>query len=151
MILKKATSWLKRHRSAIRVNYLRRIKAKQIIFDEEHPSSLKRALMFCMMRQGDPRSERTLCRLDKKWVLRQLLMMRSYAKEIELPDPFENMGVQLVKEAQQRQMMLVAMDDYLNHPRVCHSFRGFKNIAAGADAMALKRGVEMATEPWWTN
>src|SRR5919201_885408 len=53
------------------------------------------------------------------------------AKEIELPDPFENMGAQLLKEAASKTNDIVA--------------EGMRNVVAGANPMILKRGLDKAT------
>ena len=69
------------------------------------------------------------------------------AKEIDLEDPFENMGAQLIKEASKK-----TNDDagdgtttstVLSQALVAE---GFKNVAAGADPMAIKKGLELALE-----
>ena len=69
------------------------------------------------------------------------------AKEIDLEDPFENMGAQLIKEASKK-----TNDDagdgtttstVLSQAIVAE---GFKNVAAGADPMAIKKGLEVALE-----
>jgi chaperonin GroEL len=75
--------------------------AKQIIFGEEARKSLKNgvdtltdAIRVTLGPRGRPVA------LDKKWGAPSVLNDGvSIAKEIELPDPFENMGVQLVKQA----------------------------------------------------
>ncbi|UCD53760.1 MAG: chaperonin GroEL, partial [Dehalococcoidia bacterium] len=68
------------------------------------------------------------------------------AKDIELPDPFENMGVQLVKEAATKTNDACG-DGTTTSTLLAHAMitGGFKNIAAGAESMALKRGIEKAT------
>ena len=68
------------------------------------------------------------------------------AKEIELPDPFENMGVQLVKEAASKTNDACG-DGTTTSTILAHAIisGGFKNVAAGADALALKRGIQKAT------
>jgi len=65
------------------------------------------------------------------------------AKEIELEDAFENMGAQLLKEAASKTND-VAGDGTTTATILSQAIirDGFKNIAAGADPMALKRGVE---------
>ena len=69
------------------------------------------------------------------------------AKDIELPDPFENMGVQLVKEAATKTNDACG-DGTTTSTLLAHAIiaGGFKNIAAGAEPMELKRGIEKATE-----
>lgn len=67
------------------------------------------------------------------------------AKEIELPEPFENMGAQLLKEAASKTND-VAGDGTTTATVLAQAIvhEGFKNIAAGADPMALKRGLDKA-------
>jgi chaperonin GroEL len=69
------------------------------------------------------------------------------AKDIELPDPFENMGAQLVKEAATKTND-VAGDGTTTATVLAQAIvtEGFKNIAAGASPMALKRGIERAVD-----
>jgi chaperonin GroEL len=65
------------------------------------------------------------------------------AKEIELEEPFENMGAQLVKEASSKTND-VAGDGTTTAAVLAQAIihEGFKNIAAGASPMSLKRGIE---------
>ena len=67
------------------------------------------------------------------------------AKEIELEDHFENMGAQLVKEAAKKTND-DAGDGTTTSTILAHAIvsEGFKNVASGADPMALKRGMEKA-------
>ena len=69
------------------------------------------------------------------------------AKEIELEDPFENMGAQMVNEVASKTSD-VAGDGTTTATVLAHSiFReGMKNVAAGANPMDLKRGIEKAVE-----
>jgi chaperonin GroEL len=64
-------------------------------------------------------------------------------KEIDLPDPFENMGVQLVKEAANKTNE-TAGDGTTTATILAHTIvqQGIKNVAAGADPMAIKRGID---------
>ena len=67
------------------------------------------------------------------------------AKEIDLEDPFENMGAQLLKEASKKTND-DAGDGTTTSTVLAQAIiaEGFKNVAAGADPMALKRGMEKA-------
>src|SRR5271170_6971364 len=67
------------------------------------------------------------------------------AEEIELSDPYENMGAQLVKEAASKTSD-VAGDGTTTATVLAEAIyrEGLKMIAAGADAMALKRGIDKA-------
>ena len=67
------------------------------------------------------------------------------AKEIELPDAFENMGAQLLKEAATKTND-AAGDGTTTSVVLAQAIinEGFKNVTAGADPMAIKRGIERA-------
>ena len=69
------------------------------------------------------------------------------AKEIELPEPFENMGAQMVREVASKTSD-TAGDGTTTATILAESiFReGLKNVTAGANPMSLKRGIEKATE-----
>jgi len=122
--------------------------AKQIVFDEEARRFLKKgidtladAVKVTLGPKGHPVA------LDKKWGAPSVIDDGvTIAKEIELPDPFENMGVQLVKEAATKTNDSCG-DGTTTSTVLAHAIvtQGFKNIAAGAEPMALKRGVEQAT------
>lgn len=122
--------------------------AKQVIFGEEARRSLKKgvdvladAVRVTLGPKGRPVA------LDKKWGAPTVVDDGvTIAKEIELPDPFENMGVQLVKEASSKTND--ACGDGTTTSTILAAAmisEGFKNIAAGADALGLKRGIEKAT------
>jgi len=68
------------------------------------------------------------------------------AKEIELEDPFENMGAQLLKEAATKTND-IAGDGTTTSTVLAHSMvtEGLKTLAAGANPMMLKRGIEEAS------
>ncbi len=71
----------------------------------------------------------------------------SVAKEIELDDPFENMGAQLLKEAAQKTND-IAGDGTTTSTVLAHAIvnEGLKALEAGYNPMLLKRGIELATE-----
>jgi len=86
--------------------------------------------------------------LDKKWGAPSVIDDGvTIAKDIELPDPFENMGVQLVKEAATKTNDACG-DGTTTSTVLAHAIisEGFKNVAAGAEPIALKRGIEKATK-----
>jgi len=119
--------------------------AKQILYGEEARRALKSgidaltdAVKVTLGPKGRPVA------LDKKWGAPTVINDGvSIAKDIELPDPFENMGAQLVKEAASKTNDKCG-DGTTTATILSQTIvtEGFKNIAAGADAMALKRGVE---------
>ncbi|KPK22609.1 MAG: molecular chaperone GroEL [Dehalococcoidia bacterium SG8_51_3] len=122
--------------------------AKQIIFDQEARQSLKKgidiladAVKVTLGPKGHPVA------LDKKWGAPSVIDDGvTIAKDIELPEPFENMGVQLVKEAASKTNDACG-DGTTTSTVLAHAIitGGFKNVAAGADPLALKRGIEKAT------
>jgi chaperonin GroEL len=69
------------------------------------------------------------------------------AKDIELPDKFENMGAQIVKEVSEKTND-VAGDGTTTATVLAQSMikEGVKNVAAGSDPMAIKRGMDKTTE-----
>ena len=69
------------------------------------------------------------------------------AKEIELEDPFENMGAQLVKEVATK-TNYVAGDGTTTATLLAQAIirEGLKNVAAGANPMVIRRGIEMAVQ-----
>jgi len=119
--------------------------AKQIIFDDEVRHSLKKGidiLADAVKVTLGPRGRAVA--LDKKWGAPSVIDDGvTIAKDIELPDPFENMGVQLVKEAANKTNDACG-DGTTTSTILAHAIitEGFKNIAAGANALALKRGIE---------
>ncbi|HEY78310.1 MAG TPA: chaperonin GroEL [Dehalococcoidia bacterium] len=123
--------------------------AKQIIYDEEARHSLKKgidALADAVRVTLGPRGRCVV--LDKKWGPPTVIDDGvTIAKDIELPDPFENVGAQLVKEAASKTNDACG-DGTTTSTVLAHAIitEGFKNVAAGADPMALKRGIEAATK-----
>ncbi len=122
--------------------------AKQIIFGEEARHALKKGIdilansvRVTLGPKGHPVA------LDKKWGAPMVIDDGvNIAKDIELPDPFENMGAQLVKEAASKTND--ACGDGTTTSTILAAAiinEGFKNIAAGAEPIGLKRGIEKAT------
>lgn len=123
--------------------------AKQIIFAEEVRHALKRGidtLVDAVKVTLGPKGHAVA--LDKKWGAPSVIDDGvTIAKDIELPDPFENMGVQLVKEAATKTND--ACGDGTTTSTVLAGAiitEGFKNIAAGAEPMELKKGIAKATQ-----
>ena len=123
--------------------------AKQVVFGEEARHALKKgidALADAVKVTLGPKGRPVV--LDKKWGPPSVIDDGvTIAKEIDLPDPFENMGAQMVKEAASKTND--ACGDGTTTSTILAGAivtEGFKNIAAGADAMLLKRGIEKAVE-----
>jgi len=119
--------------------------AKQILFGEEARKKLATgidtladAIRVTLGPRGRPVA------LDKKFGAPNVINDGvAIAKEIELEDPFENMGVQLVKEASTKTNDQCG-DGTSTSVILAQAIvrEGFKNIAAGADSQSLKRGIE---------
>ncbi|RPJ58895.1 MAG: chaperonin GroEL, partial [Dehalococcoidia bacterium] len=122
--------------------------AKKIIFGEDVRHSLKKGIDTLADAVKVTLGPRGHCvALDKKWGAPQVVDDGvTIAKEIELADPFENMGVQLVKEAATKTNDACG-DGTTTSTILAHAIisEGFKNVAAGAEAIAIKRGIEKAT------
>ena len=120
---------------------------KQLTFSEEARAAMKRGIDTMANTVGvtlGPRGRNVV--LDKKFGPPQVCSDGvTIAKEIELEDPFENMGAQLLKEAASKTND-VAGDGTTTATVLAQAIvhEGFKNIAAGANPMALKRGIEKA-------
>src|SRR6059036_2369042 len=86
--------------------------------------------------------------LDKKWGAPTITNDGvTIAKEVELEDPWENMGAQLAKEVATKTND-VAGDGTTTATVLARAMvrRGMRNVAAGANPMALKRGIEKGVE-----
>lgn len=121
--------------------------AKQLLYSEEARKKLKSGvdqLARAVVTTLGPRGRNVA--LDKKWGAPNVVHDGvTVAKEIELSDPFENMGAQMVKEAASKTND-VAGDGTTTATLLAQSIigEGLKNIAAGANPMVLKRGIEKA-------
>ena len=119
--------------------------AKQLTFSEEARAAMKRGIDTMANTVGvtlGPRGRNVV--LDKKFGPPQVCSDGvTIAKEIELEDAFENMGAQLLKEAASKTND-VAGDGTTTATVLAQAIvhEGFKNIAAGANPMALKRGID---------
>ncbi len=122
--------------------------AKQIIFDEDVRRSFKKGIDTLVDAVKVTLGPKGHCvALDKKWGAPSVIDDGvTIAKDIELADPFENMGVQLVKEAATKTNDACG-DGTTTSTVLAHAIitGGFRNVAAGAEPMALKKGIEKAT------
>jgi len=123
--------------------------AKQIIFDEEARRSLKKGidiLAVAVKTTLGPKGRNVA--LDKKFGAPSVTHDGvTVAKEISLEDPFENMGAQLLKEAATKTND-VAGDGTTTATVLAQAIvnEGLKNLAAGANPMQLKHGIDKGTE-----
>ena len=119
--------------------------AKQIVFEEQARRSLKAgvdALANAVKTTLGPKGRNVA--LDKKWGSPTVTHDGvTVAKEIELEDPFENMGAQLLKEAATKTND-VAGDGTTTATVLAQAIvhEGQRNMAAGANPMLLKKGIE---------
>jgi chaperonin GroEL len=123
--------------------------AKQIIFDEEARRSLKKGidtLASAVKTTLGPKGRNVA--LDKKFGAPSVTHDGvTVAKEIQLENPFENMGAQLLKEAATKTND-VAGDGTTTATVLAQAVvnEGLKNLAAGANPMQLKYGIDKGTE-----
>jgi len=123
--------------------------AKQLVFSEEARRGLKRGidtLAEAVVTTLGPKGRNVA--LDKKWGAPTITHDGvTVAKEIELPDPFENMGAQLLKEAATKTND-IAGDGTTTATLLAYIIitEGMKNVAAGANPMLLKRGILEGTK-----
>jgi len=121
--------------------------AKQIVFDEVARRALERgvnALANTVKVTLGPRGRNVV--LDKKFGAPVVANDGvTIAREIELEDPFENMGAQLVKEVATKTND-VAGDGTTTSTVLAQAIvrEGLKNVTAGANPMVIKRGIEKA-------
>jgi hypothetical protein len=98
--------------------------------------------------QGDPRPQGAQRRLEKKFGAPNITKDGvTVAKEIELEDPLENMGAQMVREVASKTSD-VAGDGTTTATVLAQAIyrEGSKNVTAGANPMALKRGIDLAVK-----
>ena len=123
--------------------------AKQIIFGDEVRHAIKKGIDTLADAVKVTLGPKGHCvALDKKWGAPSVIDDGvTIAKDIELPDPYENMGVQLVKEAATKTNDACG-DGTTTSTVLAHAIisEGFRNVAAGAEPIALKRGIEKATK-----
>ena len=123
--------------------------AKQLQFGTEARADLKRGmdvLANAVVTTLGPKGRNVA--LDKKWGSPTITHDGvTVAKEIELKDPFENMGAQLLKEAATKTND-IAGDGTTTATLLAHVLieEGMKNVAAGANPMLLKRGILAAAD-----
>ena len=123
--------------------------AKQILFGEEARRALGRgvdALADAVKVTLGPKGRNVV--LDKKFGAPTITNDGvTIARDIELEDPFENMGAQLVKEVATKTND-VAGDGTTTATLLAQAMvrEGMRNVAAGANPMVLKKGIEMAVE-----
>ena len=123
--------------------------AKIIAFNEEARRGLERGLNIladAVKVTLGPRGRNVV--LEKKWGAPTITNDGvSIAKEIELSDPFEKIGAELVKEVAKKTDD-VAGDGTTTSVVLAQALvrEGLRNVAAGADPISLKRGIEKATE-----
>jgi len=122
---------------------------KQLVFDQEARNGLRNGidmLAKAVMTTLGPKGRNVA--IDKKWGAPTITHDGvSVAKEIELEDPFENMGAQLLKEAATKTND-IAGDGTTTATALAYYMvtEGLRNLAAGANPMLLKRGIEAATQ-----
>lgn len=121
--------------------------AKKVLYNEEARAALLRGvdqLANAVKITLGPKGRNVV--LDKKYGAPNIVNDGvSIAREIELPDPIENMGAQLVKEVATKTND-VAGDGTTTATLLAQSMihEGMRNVAAGANPMVLKKGIEMA-------
>src|SRR5213596_468788 len=123
--------------------------AKLISFDEDARRALERGmdqLANAVKITLGPKGRNVV--LDKKWSAPTITNDGvSIAKEIELEDPLEKIGAELVKEVAKKTND-VAGDGTTTATVLAQAMvhEGLRNVAAGANPMGLKKGIEKAVE-----
>jgi chaperonin GroEL len=123
--------------------------AKRIAFEQEAREAIRRGvkqLARAVKVTLGPRGRNVL--LEKKWGAPTVSSDGvTVAKEIELKDPYENMGAQMVKEVSSKTND-VAGDGTTTATVLAEAIfdEGLKNVTAGANPIAIKRGIDKAVE-----
>jgi len=123
--------------------------AKQLLYSAEAREKLKKGVDAVAQAVGTtlgPKGRNVA--LDKKWGAPSVVHDGvSVAKEIELKDPFENMGAQLVKEAADKTNDVTG-DGTTTATVLAQAIvnEGIKNITAGANPMILNQGIQKASD-----
>src|SRR5213592_2584410 len=120
---------------------------KQLKFDEEARSSLLKGINImaaAVKATLGPKGRNVV--IDKKFGSPTITKDGvTVAKEIELKDPYENMGAQMLKEVASTTSDIAGDGTTTATVLAQAIFRGgLKNVTAGANPMALKRGIEQA-------
>jgi len=123
--------------------------AKQLLYNQEAREALKKGvikLAAAVKSTLGPRGRNAV--LDKGWggptVTKDGVTV---AEEIELKDPYENLGAQMVKEVASK-TSTIAGDGTTTATVLAEAIylEGLKNVTAGADAMAINRGIKKAVD-----
>jgi chaperonin GroEL len=123
--------------------------AKTLLYDEDARKALERGVekvASAVRVTLGPKGRNVV--LEKKWGSPTITKDGvTVAKEIELEDPYENMGAQLVKEVASRTND-AAGDGTTTATVLAHAIvkEGLKNVAAGANPMILKHGIDKAVD-----
>ncbi|NOX20792.1 MAG: chaperonin GroEL [Nitrospirae bacterium] len=123
--------------------------AKQLVFDEEARNAILKGVTIltdAVKATLGPKGRNVI--IDKKFGAPTITKDGvTVAKEIELKDPFENMGAQLVREVASKTSD-AAGDGTTTATVLAYAIykEGMKNVAAGANPMDLKRGIDKAVE-----
>src|SRR5438132_14081056 len=123
--------------------------AKQLVFDEAARRALERganAVARAVKVTLGPRGRNVV--LDKKWGSPTITKDGvTVAKEVELADPYENMGAQLVREVASKTND-VAGDGTTTATVLAQSIvtEGLRYVSAGGNPMLVKRGIDLAVE-----
>src|SRR5512138_1080264 len=123
--------------------------AKQLVFNEDARRNLKigvDTLAEAVKATLGPKGRNVA--LDKKWGAPTVTHDGvTVAKEIELQDAYQNMGAQLLKEAATKTND-IAGDGTTTATVLAQAIvnEGLRNVAAGANPMLLKRGIELAAQ-----